>query len=330
MGHRAGGCRLSGRLDPRGVWLLCWAGMRVLILGCGYVGLSLGRRLRAAGHEVVGARRSDSGLAEVREAGLEAARLDLTHPEELDALGGAFDAVINTVSSSRGGAAVYRQVYLEGMRHLVAWSRSRSLKKLIYTSSTSVYGQTDGGWVDEASPAETVGETGRLLIDTERELLRAHGEAGVPGVVLRVAGIYGPGRGHLFQQFVRGEARLESGNRWINMVHLEDVAGAIATVLDRGRAGEIYNVADDEPVTQRDFLRHFADSLDRPLPPVAEPSAAPGARKRGTTNKRVSNRKLRDQLGWAPIFPSHREGYAAAIRAVREAGGGRVEGAGGR
>lgn len=290
---------------------------RVLILGCGYVGLELGRQLHSAGHTVFGLRRSPAGDESAQESGVIPLVGDLTRPETLAALPGPFNWVINTVSSSRGGADEYRAVYLEGMRNLLDWLRTRPPEALAYTSSTSVYGQVSGEWVDEEAPSEPGTETGHLLVETEQLVLEAARSGAVPGRVLRVAGIYGPGRGHLFQQFLRGEARLQGdGARWINMIHRDDVAGAIVALLTRGRAGEIYNAVDDEPVSQRGFLTWLAERLGRPLPPTASAEETAG-RKRGLTHKRVLNRKLRTETDWVPYYPTFREGYASELAAER-------------
>jgi nucleoside-diphosphate-sugar epimerase len=292
---------------------------RVLIVGCGYVGLELGRQLSVLGHEVFGLRRSSAGAEALRAAGLTPLTGDLTQPETLLNLPGRFDWVVNTVSSSRGGTDEYRTVYRDGMRNLLDWLREHPPEAFAYTSSTSVYGQTSGDWVDESAPTEPGTETGRLLVATEQLVLEAARLGSVPGRVLRVAGIYGPGRGHLFQQFLKDEARLQGdGSRWINMIHRDDVAGALIAALTRGRAGELYNAVDDEPVSQLGFLTWLADRLNRPLPPQATPEEAAG-RKRGFTHKRVSNRKLRTETDWIPRHPTFREGYAGDVEAQLDA-----------
>lgn len=291
------------------------APMRVLILGCGYVGCAAGEVLVRAGHQVFGVqRRPDDGA--LAAAGVQPLVGDVTRPDTLAALPGPWDAVVNCVSSAGGDAGAYRSVYLEGTRNVCGWLRTGTPRRYVHVGSTSVYGQTDGGWVDESSPTAPTAETARLLVATE-EVLRAKAAAGFPAVILRVTGIYGPGRGRLFQQLLRGEARLDGdGMRWLNQNHRDDVAGAVAAALEGGVPGRTYNVADDEPVTQRGFLTWLAAELGRPLPDVAEPGET-RPRKRGATNKRVSNRRLREELGWAPRFPSFREGYAAAVATAR-------------
>lgn len=288
---------------------------RVLIVGCGYVGRAVAAELSAAGHAVFGLRRTPEPAAD---ASIPYTPLvgDLTRVETLRAVPGPWDWVVNTVSSSRGGEEEYRQVYLEGTRQLIEWLRPNPPRAYVYTSSTSVYGQTDGGWVDESAETQPGTATGRLLVDTERLLLEAAERWAFPARILRVAGIYGPGRGHLFHQFLRGEARLQGeGGRWMNMIHRDDVARAIVSVLERGRDGVVYNAADLEPVTQGDFLRWLAEQTGRPMPPPAGPGET-GPRKRGVTHKRVSIQRLRQETGWEPLYPSFREGYAAELAAV--------------
>ena len=287
--------------------------MRVLIVGCGYVGLPLGAELARRGHTVFGLRRTADGAGELRAAGVTPVAGDVTQPESLRALPGPFDWVVNTVSSSKGGADLYRSVFVGGTRNLIAWLVGSGVRKFIYTSSTSVYAQTDGGEVTEESEAAPLAETGKLLVAAENLLLAAAREISFPAAVLRVAGIYGPGRGHLFQQFLRGEARISGdGSRLLNMIHRDDVVGAAIAALERGEPGHIYNAADNEPVSQLQFFQWLSERLHRPLPPFATVEENAN-RKRGLTNKRVSNRRLREELGCGLRFPSFREGYAAEI-----------------
>jgi nucleoside-diphosphate-sugar epimerase len=132
-------------------------------------------------------------------------------------------------------------------------------------------------------------------------------------VILRVAGIYGPGRGHWFKQFLRGEAKIEgNGSRWLNMIHRDDLIGVIIAALERGVPGEIYNAADNEPVTQLQFFEWLAAKLNRPMPSKISADAETW-RKRGVTNKRVGNAKLRAELNYDFRFPDFRAGYTAEI-----------------
>lgn len=221
---------------------------------------------------------------------------DISSPEDLAAVRarhGAFDFVLHCASSGRGGAEAYRKVYVAGARNLAGIFPEA---RLIFTSSTSVYAQNSGEWVDESSAADPLRETGGLLLEAEAIVRAAN------GCVLRLAGIYGPGRSVLLRKFMENTAMLENGGgRWLNQIHRDDAVRAVRMAAQSGTAGAIYNVADDQPATQREVYEWIAGFLKRPLPPdgPADPN-----RKRGWTSKRVSNSKLR-ALGWAPQFPSY-------------------------
>lgn len=295
--------------------------MRVLIVGCGYVGIPLGAELVKLGHEVFGLRRSADGEAELAAAGIKALVGDITRAEDLAKLPRPFDWVVNTVSSSKGGEDEYRQVYLQGTRNLIEWLAPTGLKKYVYTSSTSVYGQADGSVVKETSPTEPASATSKLLVETEQLLLESAQSRKFPVVVLRVAGIYGPARGHLFLQYLRDEARIAGkGERIINMIHRDDVVTSIIAALKSGRAGEVYNVSDDEPVAQIHFFRWLSETLGKWMPPFATEEENAN-RKRGLTNKKISNRRLKMELGVVLKHPTFRQGYTAEILRLERADG---------
>ena len=292
--------------------------MRVLIVGCGYVGLPLGVELIRQGHKVFGLRRS--AVEELKSAGITPLVADITQPETLTGLPRDFDWVVNCAASGGGSAEDYRRLYLQGTRILIEWLAAAPPKKFVYTSSTSVYGQNDGSLVKEGSPTEPQAETAQVLVETEKVLLEAARTKQFPSVILRVAGIYGPGRGHWFKQFLRDEAKIEGkGERMLNMIHLEDVIGAVMAALKNGRAGEVYNAVDDEPVSQLKFFEWLGGALDKPLPP-AVPEDAEANRKRGVTNKKVSNRRLKMELGYQFKYPTFRQGYTAELIRLDRAG----------
>jgi nucleoside-diphosphate-sugar epimerase len=287
--------------------------MRVLIIGCGYVGTALANRLGTLGHEVWALRRSRSFAESASASGIKFLQADITRAETLSSLPSLYDWVVNCVSASHGGVEAYRATYVDGMRTLLEWLRETAPLKLVYTSSTGVYGQTDGSAVDEGSPTAPEAETARVLVEAEEVLLEAARRDGFPGVVLRVAGIYGPGRGFWLKQFLNGEACIEGeGERVLNSIHLEDVVGSIVVALERGTPGWIYNAVDDRPSTQLEVFQWLSQCLNKPLPPRAAPGADP-ARKRGLTSKRVSNRRLRTELGYRFRYPTFKEGYAAEV-----------------
>ena len=294
--------------------------MRALIVGCGYVGLPLGAELVKLGHEVFGLRRSADADAALKTTGLTPLHADITQPETLAALPTGFDWVVNCAASGGGDADAYRRLYLQGTRNLIEWLAASPPAKFVYTSSTGVYGQNDGAVVKETSPTEPATETTKLLVETENVLLAAAREQNFPAVVLRVAGIYGPDRGYLLKQYLKNEARLEgNGGRILNMIHRDDLIGVIIAALKSGRPGEIYNAVDDEPVSQRTFFEWLAGTLGKDLP-SSTPEDAETNRKRGVTNKRVSNRRLKMELGYQFKYPNFRKGYTAEIMRLEAAG----------
>lgn len=272
---------------------------RVLVVGCGFVGEAAADRLHAGGWEVTGWTASAAS----------AERLSAEKPYPVSAQDVAGSelpraepaAIVDCVSSGRGGSEAYRRVYLEGARALRA---AFPAARLLFTSSTSVYAQTDGEWVTELSPAEPDRETGRILRETEELVLASAG-----GAVLRLAGLYGPGRSTMLAKARQGETRIEGdGLRWMNFCHRDDAASAIAAAVDQEIAG-LFNVADDRPIPQGDCVRSLADLLGQPPPPTAPPDLD---RKRGWTSKRVRNARLRAS-GWAPAHPSFVEWAAREI-----------------
>jgi mutator protein MutT len=267
---------------------------RVVVAGCGFVGLATARRFHARGWEVTGVTHSAESAAALAGEGFSVVTCDITKPREVARVLGSqvgLDAVVHCASSGRGGEEAYRQVYLRGAQVLIGTLAPRNA---LFTSSTSVYAQTDGEWVSEASEAEPTRETGRILRETEQWVIE-HG-----GAVCRLSGIYGPGRSVLLRKYFAGEAVLEGdGTRWINQIHRDDAAEGIWAVVSQRRPG-IFNVGDDRPLAQEELYRELRIRFGgADLPRVPEDRN----RKRGWTHKRVSNAKLRS-LGWSPRFSS--------------------------
>lgn len=267
------------------------------IAGCGFVGLATARLLHARGWRVIGGTHSTESAAALAAEPFPVTACDVTDRTAISGLP-PVDAVIHCASSGRGGVEQYRAVYLEGARAL---AETLNAQQFIFTSSTSVYAQTDGSAVTEESAAEPDRETGRILRETE-EFVVARG-----GCVARLAGIYGPARSVLLKKFFSGEAVIEGdGERFINQVHRDDIATALVHLLETNARG-IFNVSDDEPMTQRAVYEWLATRFEKPLPPSGPIDTN---RKRGWTSKRVINAKLR-ALGWAPRFPSFRDAVAS-------------------
>jgi nucleoside-diphosphate-sugar epimerase len=286
--------------------------MRVLIAGCGYIGCAVGAQLVSQGHRVAGLGRFTQGDAELQRLGIVPLQADLTKPETLPLLSHPYDWVVHCVSTRGGGAAQYEELYVRGTQNLLAWLSAAAPAKLVYTSSTSVYGQNDGRVVDESSPTAPESQTARILLETEKLVLSAANQMGFSGIVLRVAGIYGPGRTYWLKEFQSGRSLAETEpKRVLNMVHRDDVVGAIVAALSSAQAAGIYNLADDQPVTRSALFQWFAARLGNALLTGREQTQ--NVAKRGLTNKRVSNRRLKEQLGYQLKFPTFKEGYEALL-----------------
>jgi nucleoside-diphosphate-sugar epimerase len=271
--------------------------MRVLIAGCGYVGLETARLFHHKGWEVLGITASALSAEMLNGEPFPVVSWDITSAE-VGALG-HFDAVVDCVSTRGGEAKDYERIYLHGARNLLAVLHAT---RFVFTSSTSVYAQKDGEKVSENSPAEPLHETGKILRATE-EIVLANG-----GIVARLAGIYGPGRSMILHKFFQGTARIDGeGRRFLNQIHRDDAARALALLVERGVPGEIYNVTDCEPLRQADCYRLLAEHFHRPMPGSYSPDST---RKRGSSNKQVSNEKL-VRLGWECVHRSF-------IEAVKE------------
>jgi nucleoside-diphosphate-sugar epimerase len=273
---------------------------RILIAGCGYVGRVTAGIFHAAGWEVEGWTRSRESVQELSEAPFPIHAVDIGSFEQVRNAAAEFDWVVHCASSRGGNASQYRRVYLEGTKSLL---RALPRARLLFTSSTSVYPQADGSWIDESASAEPVPETGRILKETEDLVLSAR------GVVARVAGIYGPGRSFLLEKFFAGNAIMDpKHDRFINQVHRDDVASAIFFLIRQDCAG-IFNVVDDRPVLRSECYAWLAEELQCLPPPQG---MAASSSKRGVSNKRVSNKKLK-AIGWSPRYPSFAEAMRESI-----------------
>ena len=275
---------------------------RILIAGCGYVGQAAADLYHAAGWAVEGWTRSAESVATLSAKPYPICEVDISRRAKVAECRKTFDAVIHCASSSGGDTEMYRQVYLDGARNLLETFPG---SKLLFTSSTSVYAQRDGSWVTEESETKPTRETSQILLETERSVL-ANG-----GIVARLAGIYGPGRSALLTKFVEGIAIIDAENdRFVNQVHRDDIAAALFLLLSRKAEGaQIYNVVDDQPILQSECYRWLAQRLNRPLPSIGRSTQE---RKRGDSNKRVSNANLR-ALGWTPRYPKFADGMEESV-----------------
>ena len=276
---------------------------RILIAGCGYVGEATADLFHAAAWNVEGWVHSKRSAARLSAKPYSIRVIDLSQRTEVDKYTGSFDAVVHCASSRGGNAESYRQIYLNGARHLL---ETFPRAKILFTSSTSVYAQRDGSRVTEESETKPSRETSQILLEVEQLILEKD------GIVARLAGIYGPQRSALLSKFLNGTATIDPSNdRFVNQAHRDDIASALFLLLSREAqtGAQIYNIVDDQPILQSECYRWLSQRLNRPLPPIR---TSEEVRKRGDTNKQVSNAKLH-RLGWAPNYPTFRDAMEKSI-----------------
>ncbi|HEY4294477.1 NAD-dependent epimerase/dehydratase family protein [Luteibacter sp.] len=268
----------------------------VLVAGAGDVGTRLARRLVAEGRRVFALRRGETAGGD----GIAWLRGDLTRPETLAGLPRA-DAVVFAPAPDARDEAAYRAVFVDGLRHLLEALPSTP-ERTLFVSSSAVYGEHGGDWVDEATPADPPGFNGRVLLAAERWLASRD----VGGVSLRLAGLYGPGRTQLFERLREGKAAVPRGRQvFANRIHVDDAAAALAFLLDLEAPDAVYVGVDDTPLPIDELYDHLAGLLGAPLP-------AEGPGPAGVGNKRLSNARLR-AAGFRCAWPDARDGYAALL-----------------
>jgi nucleoside-diphosphate-sugar epimerase len=273
---------------------------RILIAGCGYVGAATAKLFLDHAWDVTAW--TLSGEIADRDLSMARRAVDLRQLDEVRRNSFECDAVVHCASSRGGEAREYRRLYFDGVSNL---AESFPRARLIFTSSTTVYAQRDGTWVDENSPAEPASEKGKILRAAEEIVLTKE------GIVLRLAGIYGPGRSFLLQSVMNGTASISDAEaRYVNQIHRDDVASAICLVAGTRtiRAPRILNVVDNAPVPRREILNWLSLQLGKPLPE----SRGAVERKRGDSNKRVRNDRLRE-LGWSALYPTFQEGFQHSV-----------------
>ncbi|HEY8504651.1 MAG TPA: SDR family oxidoreductase [Gemmataceae bacterium] len=268
-----------------------------LVVGCGYLGRRVAGLWQARGDRVFALTRGRA--EELRHAGLEPIVADVTRPETLHALP-RVRTVLYAVGMDRSSGRSVRDVYVGGLANVL--DALPPPERFLYVSSTGVYGQDDGSEVDESSPTDPAEESGKVVLEAEQLLRRRLPDA----IVLRFAGMYGPGR--LIGDRALREGRAIPGNpeRWLNLIQIDDGARAVLAAEEKGRTGEVYNVSDGNPVRRGDFYRFLAGLLNVPEPEFTGPAGT-------DLGRRVSNRKLTADTGFFPTYPGYRDGLRAAF-----------------
>ena len=290
------------------------SGKRVVIFGCGYVGTALARVAQAEGAQVTALTRNAERAAGLRAEGMATVVADLAGRAWHSEIAGGQDFLLNCVSSGGGELASYRRSYVEGMRSIIEWAETAGpVGTWVYTSSTSVYAQGGGQQVDETAPTPwaEASDRAKILLEAEAQLREAKGGWG-RWWILRLAGIYGPGRGHLVEQVRRGEVA-GAGERRLNLVHLDDIVSAIRAcfVAPVSMGNEIFNVVDDAPSPKAEVVAWLAAELGVVLPRFT--GEAISVRRALTPDRIILNAKLRGQLRWCPRHATYREGYGGGM-----------------
>ncbi|HZZ72472.1 MAG TPA: SDR family oxidoreductase [Pirellulales bacterium] len=284
-----------------------------LILGCGYLGSRVAALWQQSGERVAVLTRSPQRAAALEAQGLIPRIADVTDRAALQAALADLSptTVLYAVGYDRGGGHAMSEVYIEGLQNVLA-ALPPTTGSLIYVSSTGVYGNFAGDWIDETAPCQPERDGGRVCLAAE-QALQAH-PLGAISIILRMAGIYGPSR-------IPRRADLEAGRPlavpeqgWLNLIHVADAAAIILNVERRGRAGETYLVADGHPVQRGDYFRELARLLSAPPPRFVAAEETP-AQDRAASNKRISIAKLQREIEPVFQFPSYREGLGAIVRA---------------
>ena len=272
---------------------------RILLAGCGDLGERVAQRLRARGDEVWALRRQPPARGG---HGIHWLRGDLTDPASLRELPAGITRLVYLPAPATRDKAAYRAIFVSGLRHLLDALDRRKLARVLFVSSSAVYGEHDGDWVDEATPTDPPGFNGAVLLEAEQWLA----EQSLPSTVLRLAGLYGPGRLQLIERLRAGQLRVPRETpHWANRIHVDDAAAAVAHLLQLKSPQPLYLGVDDMPMPLDELYDFLAALIDAPLP-------AEGAAPAGVSSKRLRNAKLRAS-GWAPQWPDAREGYAALL-----------------
>lgn len=290
------------------------SGKRLVVFGCGYVGTAVAVAALGRGMTVTALTRNAVTAAALRSKGIETVVADLASRDWHGKIPPNPEFVLNCVSSGGGGLEAYRRSYVEGTRSMLEWAkRGGTMGTLVYTSSTSVYPQGDGVIVDESAPtpSSSASDRARLLLQAEDEIRAAVGVCH-RWFLLRLAGIYGPGRRHLVDQVRSGEVA-GTGERHLNLVHCDDIVGAIMACCTAPSlvASDVFNVVDDVPTPKADVVAWLAAEMGVPVPSFTGEPISAG---RGNTPDRIiSNTKIKARLKWSPRHPTFRDGYGSGM-----------------
>lgn len=298
------------------------SGKHLVIFGCGYVGSALAVAAQARGAKVTALTRNEARATELRAAGFDVVVGELADERWHDLIPTGPDWVANTVSAASPNPEGYRRSYVEGMRSILAWAArgSRPIGTFLYTSSTGVYPQGGGARVDELSPTEPPSPTGAILVEAENLLRATPAEAVTRWFILRLAGIYGPGRHHHLDALRAGTTNLKGSPQFrMNLAHRDDIVSALLACAEAPPqvANEVFNLSDNAPATRTDLIGWLANELGLPAPQFAGASGDGQSAAGSAPDRVICSEKIRARLGWRPAYPDFRAGYAPLLAAAR-------------
>jgi nucleoside-diphosphate-sugar epimerase len=286
----------------------------LLCFGLGFSARVLAARLAARGWTISATSRTAAGAAAIAAMGYRGWIFDGTSP-----LGdAAFDGVTHIVNSAPPGAEG-DPVIARNRPQLAA--RARQVTWAAYLSTTGVYGDHAGGWVDEDTPLTPNTERGEKRVEAETQWLDLWRETGFPIHLFRLAGIYGPGRNQLLSIRDGSARRIIKPGQVFSRIHVEDIARVLEASMAHPHPGRAYNVCDDEACPPQDVIAYAAELLGRPVPrdiPFAEADLSPMARSFYADSKRVSNARIRSELGVTLAYPTYREGLTALAKGLKD------------
>lgn len=285
--------------------------MPKLIFGCGYLGRRVAERWQAAGETVYVVTRTTEKASQFAVNGLRPIVADLTASGSLAAVQQLtnIDSVLFAVGFDRSSPSIHR-VYVEGLSHVLS-QLPDGVQKFIYISSTGVYGQAAGDTVNEASPCQPLREGGKACLAAEQLLQQS--TIGNRAIILRLAGIYGPGRIPRAKDIASGAALAAPSKGWLNLIHVEDAAEIVVLAEQRATPPKLYCVSDGEPVQREDYYAELAQFLNAPPPRFTDPPPESLAAQRAGSDKRVANDLVMSELAPRFLYPTYREGLKAIV-----------------
>jgi len=287
-------------------------GCRLFCFGLGFSALALARRLLAEGWAVAGTTRSEEKAAALAAEGMEVFPFDRERPREIpaSALAGTTHLLSSIAPDEEGDPVIDS--------YGVALAAASDLQWVGYLSTTGVYGTRDGGWVDEDSDLRPSAARSRRRVAAEEAWLAAWREYGLPVHVFRLAGIYGPGRSMLDTVRAGRAKRIDRPGQVFSRIHVDDIAAVLRASIDRPNPGRVYNVCDDDPAPPAEVTAYACGLLGvepPPLVPLEEAGLSPMGLTFWSDNKRVSNRRLHEELGVDLQYPTYKAGLDALLAA---------------